>query len=200
MLDFESRIDSARETDSAMETARGVLEYCGSDIPNEQERGDARGRRRESARAGTFHRATFAALTEVGADNQRLKRFNAEQKEILTKRLDTARDRLPQLVVMTYRHLVLLGESDGKVALDRIDLGPARAGATVSERVLEYLRGADRLVDKLAPAALLSGRFNLVPEDSRQSSSKSSPGSSRGSHAFQSSQALPYCDDVSPTV
>jgi hypothetical protein len=31
--------------------------------------------------------------------------------------------------------------------------------------VLEYLRGADRLVDKLAPAALLSGRFNLVPED-----------------------------------
>jgi hypothetical protein len=31
--------------------------------------------------------------------------------------------------------------------------------------VLEYLRGADRLVDKLAPAALLSGRFNLVTED-----------------------------------
>jgi hypothetical protein len=66
---------------------------------------------------------------------------------------------------MAYRHLVLLGESEGKVALDRIDLGPARAGASISERVLDYLRGADRLVDKLAPAALLSGRFNLVPED-----------------------------------
>ena len=108
---------------------------------------------------------TLAALTDVGADNQRLKRFNAEQKEILAKRFETARDRLPQLVVMAYRHLVLLGETDGKVKLDRIDLGPARAGANISSRVLDYLRGADRLVDKLAPAALLSGRFNLVPED-----------------------------------
>jgi hypothetical protein len=165
VLDFENRIDSARETDSAMETARAVLEYCGATFRTNKNAvmlvvADGR----TLAQARSIAR-TFAALTEVGADNQRLKRFNAEQKEILTKRLDAARDRLPQLVVMAYRHLVLLGESDGKVAIDRIDLGPARAGATVSERVLEYLRGADRLIDKLAPAALLSGRFNLVPED-----------------------------------
>jgi len=164
-LDFENRIDSSRETDSAMETAQRVLEYCGSTFRTNKNAAMlviADGRALTQARTTA---RTFAALTEVGADNQRLKRFNVEQKEILTKRLETARDRLPQLVVMAYRHLVLLGETDGKVALDRIDLGPARAGASLSERVLEYLRGADRLVDKLAPAALLSGRFNLVPED-----------------------------------
>jgi hypothetical protein len=165
VLDFDERIDSARETDSAVETALRILEYCGSTFRTNKNAAMlvvADGRALTQARAVA---RTFAALMEVGADNQRLKRFNAEQKEILAKRLDTAQDRLPQLVVMAYRHLVLLGESEGKVALDRIDLGPARAGASISERVLDYLRGADRLVDKLAPAALLSGRFNLVPED-----------------------------------
>jgi hypothetical protein len=164
-LDFENRIDSARETDSAMEVAQRVLEYSGSTFRTNKNAAMlvvADGRALTQARATA---RTFAALTEVGADNQRLKRFNVEQKEILAKRLETSRDRLPQLVVMAYRHLVLLGEADGKVKLDRIDLGPARAGANISGRVLEYLRGADRLVDRLAPAALLSGRFNLVPDD-----------------------------------
>jgi hypothetical protein len=109
---------------------------------------------------------TLAALRDVAEDNQRLKRFNVEQKEILTKRLDAVQERLPQLVVMAYRHLALLGESEGKVALDRVDLGPARAGASISGRALEYLRSADRLIDKLAPAALLSARFALLPDES----------------------------------
>ncbi len=109
---------------------------------------------------------TLAALTDIAGDSQRLKRFNSEQKEILSKRLETTKDRLPQVVVMAYRHLALLGESDGKVALDRVDLGPARAGATITERVVEYLRNADRLVDKLAPAALLSPRFSVLAADS----------------------------------
>jgi hypothetical protein len=61
--------------------------------------------------------------------------------------------------------LALLGESDGKVALDRVDLGPARAGASISDRVMDYLRNADRLIDKLAPAALLSARFSLLPDE-----------------------------------
>lgn len=108
---------------------------------------------------------TLAALRDVGEDSPRLKRFNAEQRDQLTKRLSAAEERLPQQVVMTYRHLALLGESSGRMALDVIDLGPARAGATIPERVLEYLRGADRLIDKLAPAALLSARFNLVSDD-----------------------------------
>src|SRR6185436_16885607 len=88
---------------------------------------------------------TLAALRDVSEDAPRLKRFNAEQREQLSKRLAAAEERLPQQVVMSYRHLALLGESSGKIALDLIVLGPARAGATIPERVLEYLRGADRL-------------------------------------------------------
>jgi hypothetical protein len=159
-------MDGAADTDDAVATAQQVLEYCGSTFRTNKNSAMlviADGKTLTQARASA---RTLAALQEVAEDNQRLKRFNVEQKEILTKRLDAVRERLPQLVVMAYRHLALLGESDGKVALDRVDLGPARAGASVSGRVLEYLRNADRLIDKLAPAALLSARFGLLADDS----------------------------------
>jgi len=109
---------------------------------------------------------TLAALREIKGDRYRLNRFNAEQREQLDKRLAASEERLPQQVVMAYRHLLLLGESDvGGVKLDDIDLGPARVGAHIGTRILEYLRGADRLVEAtLAPAALLANRFGLLPE------------------------------------
>jgi hypothetical protein len=67
---------------------------------------------------------------------------------------------------MAYRHLLLLGESDTDgVKLDHIDLGPAKANATITARVLEYLRAADRIIETtLAPAALLAARFGLLPQ------------------------------------
>ncbi|MDP9344000.1 MAG: hypothetical protein M3Q23_18290 [Actinomycetota bacterium] len=109
---------------------------------------------------------TLAALSDIKGDRYRLNRFNAEQREQLDKRLTAAEERLPQQVVQAYRHLLLLGESDtGGVKLDHIDLGPARVDAKVGARVVEYLRGADRLVEStLAPAALLANRFGLLPE------------------------------------
>ena len=109
---------------------------------------------------------TLGALRELTNDRHRLNRFNAEQREQLAKRLRSAEDRLPQQVTMAYRHLLLLGEgTGGGTKLDHIDLGPARADATISSRVLEYLRTADRLVETtLAPAALLAARFGLLPE------------------------------------
>jgi uncharacterized protein len=108
---------------------------------------------------------TMGALRELTNDRHRLNRFNAEQREQLAKRLSSAEDRLPQQVTMAYRHLLLLGEGTGGTKLDHIDLGPARPDATISSRVLEYLRDADRLVETtLAPAALLAARFGLLPE------------------------------------
>ena len=67
---------------------------------------------------------------------------------------------------MAYRHLLLLGEGDnGGAQLDHIDLGPARVDARIGDRVLEYLRAADRIVETtLAPAALLAARFGLLPD------------------------------------
>ncbi len=45
------------------------------------------------------------------------------------------------------------------------DLGPARASETVTDRVTEHIRAGDALLDKLAPAALLSERFKLLPSE-----------------------------------
>jgi hypothetical protein len=165
-LDFDQQINGRESTAGALEAAQRVLEYSGSRFRTNKNAAllvIADAKLLTQARATA---RTMAALTDIAGDSQRLKRFNAEQKEILSRRLETTKDRLPQVVVMTYRHLALLGETEGKVALDRIDLGPARAGATITERVVEYLRSADRLIDKLAPAALLSPRFSVVPADS----------------------------------
>lgn len=164
VLDFEWRLNGEGNKE-AVATAQTILEQRGTAFRTNRNAtmlvvADAHAMPKARAAA-----RTLAALRDVSEDVPRLKRFNAEQRDQLSKRLSAAEERLPQQVVMTYRHLALLGESSGKVALDLVDLGPARAGATIPERVLEYLRGADRLIDKLAPAALLSARFNLIAED-----------------------------------
>jgi hypothetical protein len=107
---------------------------------------------------------TVAAMRDLRSDRHRLGRFNAEQKEQLEERLKGAEQRLPQQVVMCFRHLLLLGNNgDGGSKLDHVDLGPAKVDATIPGRVLEYLRNTDRLLETtLAPAALLSGRFGLI--------------------------------------
>lgn len=109
---------------------------------------------------------TLAALRELSNDKHRLARFNAEQRDQLVKRLRAAEERLPQQVTMAYRHLLVLGESEtGGTKLDHVDLGPARPTSTISGRVLDYLRETDRMIETtLAPAALLSARFGLLPE------------------------------------
>ncbi len=109
---------------------------------------------------------TLAALRDLKGDRHRLGRFNAEQREQLEKRLASTSERVPQQVTMAYRHLLLLGGGEsGGSKLEHIDLGPARVDATLGQRVLEYLRNADRLVETtLAPAALLAPRFGLLPE------------------------------------
>ena len=112
---------------------------------------------------------TLAAVRDVKNDSRQLASFTTDQKEQLDKRLATAEDRLPHQVVITYRHLLLLlGASDhGAPVLDHVDLGPARVDARLGDRVLDYLRSADRILEtKLAPAALLSPRFGLLPDDS----------------------------------
>lgn len=107
---------------------------------------------------------TLAALRDVSDDDHRLQRFNKDQKAQLAKRLGATTELLPQQVVMTYRHQVLLGETEGRADLDKVELGPAQAGTTLGARVVEYLRSADRLAERLAPATLLSSRFGLLPE------------------------------------
>jgi hypothetical protein len=107
---------------------------------------------------------TLAALREISEDRHRLARFNKEQREQLDKRLAATEQRLPQQVVMAYRHLLLLGDQGAGPSLEHVDLGPARVEARISDRVLDHLRSADRIAETtLAPAALLAERFGLLP-------------------------------------
>lgn len=109
---------------------------------------------------------TLAALREVKADGLRLSRFNKEQREQLEERLAATDERVPQQVAMAYRHLIMLGQDGAGLRPELIDLGPARVDARLAERVLEYLRSADRIAETtLAPAALLAERFGLLPRD-----------------------------------
>lgn len=165
VVDFDHQMGPGR-SEETKRFAREVLEHRGgswranrnaalliaADVP-------ALSKARATAR-------TLAALRDLKDDRHRLGRFNTEQREQLDKRLSNADQRLPQQLVMAYRHLLLLGEGDQCGArLDYIDLGPAGANTTITDRVLEYLTGADRLVDTtLAPAALLAARFGLLPE------------------------------------
>jgi hypothetical protein len=107
---------------------------------------------------------TLAAMRGLKSDTHRLKRFNEEQREALEARIAAHEERLPAQVVMAYRHLLLLGfdRNNNGMKVDNIDLGPAKVNDTVTERVTDYLRSADRLLDGLAPAALLSERFALL--------------------------------------
>lgn len=111
---------------------------------------------------------TLAAMRDLRADIHRLKRFNEEQREELLGRIAKAEERLPAQLVMAYRHLLLLGtdhNGNGGLVVDHVDLGPAKVGDTITTRATEYLRSTDRLLDALAPAALLSARFALLPAD-----------------------------------
>jgi hypothetical protein len=165
VLDFSLRIGT-ESSDATLRTAREILDHRGAVWRSNKNAAlliaadaPAMFKARATAR-------TLAALRDLDNDKHRLNRFNAEQREQLAKRLINSEERLPQQVVMAYRHLLLLGPgNDGGPRLENIDLGPARADATISGRVLDYLRSTDRLVETtLAPAALLAARFSLLPE------------------------------------
>jgi len=165
VLNFDHRM-GGDETADTLRVAREILEQRGGAFRANRNAAmliAADGAALVKARAST---RTLGALRDLKGDKHRLQRFNTEQREQLEKRLVSAEERVPQQVAMAYRHLLLLGEgNEGGAKLDHIDLGPARIDAKIGDRVLEYLRGADRLVEEtLAPAALLADRFGLLPE------------------------------------
>ncbi len=155
VLDSTYRIGGI-STDETMRLAREILEHPGATWRSNKSAamlvaadGPTIAKARSSAR-------TLAGLRDLKADRHRLNRFNAEQREQFDKRLGAAED----------RRLLLLGEADASgTRLDHIDLGPARVDARIGDRVLEYLRSTDHLVETtLTPAALLAARFGLLPD------------------------------------
>jgi hypothetical protein len=110
---------------------------------------------------------TVAAMQDITRDQTRLKRFNQEQRAQLDERLTDYTTRLPQQVVMAYRHLSVLGpDGGGGTRTDVVDLGPARVTDTITGRVIDHLAATDRLLStSLAPAALLTDRFGIMGPD-----------------------------------
>ena len=110
---------------------------------------------------------TIVAMKDLKKDKYRLNRFNAEQREQLDERLRSAESRLPQQMVMCYRHLMMLApEENGASRVEHVDLGPARVDANIPGRVFEHLLNTDRILETtLAPAALLSSRFGVLPDE-----------------------------------
>jgi hypothetical protein len=110
---------------------------------------------------------TLSAMRDLYKDGHRLKRFNQEQQNDLRDRIARAEDRLPALLTMSYRHVYMLTNGIGGAppTVLHTDLGPARASESVTKRVTEQMRSSDALLEKLAPAALLSERFRLLPAE-----------------------------------
>jgi hypothetical protein len=141
--------------DSTARTNKNALALIAADA-------DSLGRARATAR-------TLAAMHDLHDDTHRLKRFNKEQQADLRERIKRFHERLPALLVIAYRHLYLMtnGVDGAAPHVAHQDLGPARASETITARVTDRLRSSDSLLDKLAPAALLSQRFALVPDDAQ---------------------------------
>lgn len=164
VLDVDLRVngDVSGET---QRVAREVLEHCGGSWRANKNAAMVIAADFAAMAKAMASARSLAALRDLSDDKHRLGRFNAEQREQLARRLAGAEERLPQQVVMAYRHLLLLGEDNGGTKLEHVDFGPARATATITGRVLGYLRSADRIIETtLAPAALLAQRFGLLPE------------------------------------
>ena len=165
ILDLSLRIGGGA-SDATMRTAREILEHRGGSWRSNKNAAMLIAADAPAVAKARATARTLAALRDLRDDRHRLSRFNTEQREQLGKRLAGSEERLPQQLTMAFRHLLLLGEGNGGgPKLDHVDLGPARVDATIGGRVVEYLRSADRLVEtSLAPAALLSARFGLLPE------------------------------------
>jgi hypothetical protein len=161
ILNLDQRI--ARDTNAeVMRHAERILHNRGSTARTNKNTAMLAAADDAALRKARASARTLAALRDVKADPPRLSRFNKEQRDQLDERLKASEERVPQQVAMAFRHLLLFGERDGQLRLEAIDLGPAKADARVSDRVLDHLRAADRLVDTtLAPAALLADRFHL---------------------------------------
>ena len=111
---------------------------------------------------------TLAAMRDINHDRHRLERFNKEQREQLSQRLTESEERLPQQIVMAYRHLILLS-GDGNGGMELQIRGPrsgqdhrhcANAGKGLSHRPT-----TGSWMTRSLPAALLSSRFHVMADD-----------------------------------
>ncbi|MFX0067098.1 MAG: ATP-binding protein [Candidatus Hermodarchaeota archaeon] len=91
------------------------------------------------------------------AENDRL---SSRDLETLKQWLKESKNQLPQVILSSYRH-ILVGGKDGN--LRHWDLGPHayEVNLHLTERVFQFLLAQEKLLEKLDPKLLVSKRWNL---------------------------------------
>jgi len=97
------------------------------------------------------------ALRDIQNDKSMLEALTAQSQEEVKKKLKEAEREIPFKILITYRHLAVLG-SEG---IDWKDLGIPTIGSdqTISERVKQYLEDQEILLADLTPKYLLDRTF-----------------------------------------
>jgi len=107
---------------------------------------------------------TLIALRTIATDPTTVGQLREEQRRELEKRLDEARSRLPQRIAAAYRYIVTGGSEK---TLQVWDMGAQAYDIhrTLSQRVWDTLRDADRLLEKLDPRLIVEGPWALWPAE-----------------------------------
>ncbi|MFX1251470.1 MAG: ATP-binding protein [Promethearchaeota archaeon] len=87
-------------------------------------------------------------------------RLSSKDLETLKQWLKESKNQLPQVILSSYRH-ILVGGKDGN--LRHWDLGPHayEVNLHLTERVFQFLLAQEKLLEKLDPRLLVSKRWNL---------------------------------------
>jgi predicted AAA+ superfamily ATPase len=125
-----------------------VLIFLAPDTRQASEVIDA-GRRLLALRSIDEHKPTKSQLTE-------------DQLKDLAGRLKEAEARMPAAIATAYRHVLV---PDKNKAICCVDMGISVGKGTLSQKILDKLKDAQQILDKLDPAILIGERFGLWPQD-----------------------------------
>lgn len=104
------------------------------------------------------------ALQNIDEDQITKRRLTEEQKKDLAGRLKEATGRLPGALSSAFRFIVVPTENKTLRCFD-MGLMTLSASELLSNKVVEFLKDKDQLLNKLDPAILIGKRWQLWPED-----------------------------------
>lgn len=99
----------------------------------------------------------YLALCAIRDDKALLRQLSEENRKTLESKLKDAESGINHQLLSAYRHLVKLGEQEKRW----LDLGLPTVGGkpSIADRVREYLKSEDMLLDKIAPKRVLEKTF-----------------------------------------
>jgi hypothetical protein len=98
------------------------------------------------------------AFVEVQNDKSLLEILTKQSQDEIKRKFRETEKEVPFKILNTYRHLAVLGKS----GINWRDLGIPTVGSeqTISERVIQYLKDQEKLLDRLTPKYILDNAFS----------------------------------------